>query len=163
MESADEIFAVRGIYLRLAADRRIDLRQERRRRLNIPHAALDAGRRKARKIADHPAPNRDHRMVALDPEIEKRVAYAFKLGEALGGLARGHVDWGAKKQALCGKSASQFLGIGSHRLVGHDGEARVRQKLLKMIGSGGDKAAPNKNGVAPVSEFEIHAQPHSPS
>ena len=124
-EGADEILAVGGVDPRFPADRRIHLRQERRRRLNVSQAALDAGRREARKIADHPAPNRDHRMVALDSEIEKRVADAFKLGKALGGLAGGHVDRGAKKQAPCGKSASQVLGIGPDRLVGHDGEARV--------------------------------------
>jgi hypothetical protein len=55
VEGADHVLAQRVVDRRLAADRRIDLRQERRRYLQEGHPALVDRGGKAREIADHSA------------------------------------------------------------------------------------------------------------
>ena len=66
MKCAEQIFALRRIDPGLAADRRIDLRQQRGRHLHeIDAAAQDRGG-KAGEIADHAAAERDDEIVALD-------------------------------------------------------------------------------------------------
>ena len=71
MERADEILAVARIDRGLAADRGIDLRQQRRRHLHDVEAAPQDRGREARKIADHAAAERDDEVVALDARIEQ--------------------------------------------------------------------------------------------
>jgi hypothetical protein len=55
MKRADEVLARRRVDRRLAADRAVHLREQRRRDLNKPAAALQDRRRKANEIADHTA------------------------------------------------------------------------------------------------------------
>ena len=55
MERADHVLAVRMIDAGLAADGRVDLRQQRRRHLDVVDAALIAGGREAGHVADDAA------------------------------------------------------------------------------------------------------------
>ena len=74
MERADQVLAVARIDPGLAADRGIDLRQQRGRHLHDVEAAAQDRGGKAREIADHAAAERDHHVVALDARIEQPVA-----------------------------------------------------------------------------------------
>ena len=83
MERADQVLALAGVDRGLAADRRIDLRQQRRRHLHVVDAAPDQRRGKAGEIADHAAAERHHQIVALDPRRHQRVADALELAKLL--------------------------------------------------------------------------------
>ena len=87
MKRAEQILAVRRIDSGLAADRGIDLRQQRGRHLHEIDAAAQDRRGKAREVADHAAAERDHQIVALDLRRDQRFADLFKSGIALGALA----------------------------------------------------------------------------
>ena len=76
MEGADEILAAGMIDRRLAADRGIHLREQRRRHLHEVHAALVAGRDKAGQVADHAAAERQDRAVAREAVGDQYVEYA---------------------------------------------------------------------------------------
>ena len=74
VKRAEQILAVRRIDPGLAADRGIDLRQQRGRHLHeIDAAAQDRGG-KAGEIADHAAAERDDQIVALDLRRDQRFA-----------------------------------------------------------------------------------------
>ena len=67
VERADQVLAARVIDAGLAADRGIDLREQRRRHLHEVDAALVAGGREPGHVADHAAAERDHAGVAVQP------------------------------------------------------------------------------------------------
>ncbi len=87
MEGAEQVLALRRVDAGLAADRGIDLRQQRGRHLHEIDAAAHDRRRKAGEIADHAAAQRDHEIVALDLRGDQRLADLFEAGIALGPLA----------------------------------------------------------------------------
>ena len=66
MKRAEQVLALRRVDAGLAADGRVDLRQQRGRHLHEIDAAAQDRRGKAREIADHAAAERDHQIVALD-------------------------------------------------------------------------------------------------
>ena len=74
MEGADEVLAVARIDAGLAADRGIDLGQERRRHLHEAHAAPHDRGGETGEIADDAAAERHDEIAALDARIEDRVA-----------------------------------------------------------------------------------------
>ena len=88
MEGADEVLAVARVDAGLAADRGIDLREERGRHLHEAHAAAHDGGGEAREVADHAAAERDDEIAALDPRGEDRVADPLELAIGFRGLAR---------------------------------------------------------------------------
>ena len=57
VEGADEVLAGREVHADLAADRRVDLRQQRRRHLDERDAAQEGRGREARHVADDAAPD----------------------------------------------------------------------------------------------------------
>ena len=74
VECTDQVLACRGVDRGLAADRRIDLRQQGRRNLHEAAAALDDRAGEANQIADHPAAERNDMIRPLDTEFEQSVA-----------------------------------------------------------------------------------------
>ena len=86
IKGTDEVLARAGVDRRLAADRRIDLREQGRRDLNDRAAALDDGSRKAGDVADDAAAKRDDHFAAFDFESQKLVTQAFELRPVLGAL-----------------------------------------------------------------------------
>ena len=87
MKRAEQVFSLRRIDPGLAADRRIDLRQQRGRHLHEIDAAAQDRRGKAREIADHAAAERDHQIVALDLRRDQRLADPFEAGIGFRALA----------------------------------------------------------------------------
>ncbi len=78
MERADEILTLARIDSGLAADGRIDLRQQRGRHLHKVETAPRACSRKPCKIADHAATKRHDEIVAFDTRGDDRLANFFK-------------------------------------------------------------------------------------
>ena len=78
VKRAEQILALRRIDAGLAADRGIDLRQQRGRHLHEIDAAAQDRRGKAGEIADHAAAERDHQIVALDLRRDQRFADLFR-------------------------------------------------------------------------------------
>ncbi len=66
MKGADQVLAVPRIDAGLAADRGVDLRQQRRRHLHEIDAAAHARRGEAGEIADDAAAERNREIAALD-------------------------------------------------------------------------------------------------
>src|SRR5690606_28136140 len=87
VESADEVFAVARIDAGLAADRGIDLGEERGGDLDETHAAPGDGRRKAREVADHAAAKGDEDIVAFQPGGEDGVDGGLQVRPGFGGFA----------------------------------------------------------------------------
>ena len=83
VERADQVLAAGMVDAGLAADGRIDLREQRGRHLHERDAALVAGRREPGQIAHHPAAEREHRAVATeavgDQHVETRALLASVL------------------------------------------------------------------------------------
>ena len=73
MKRPDEVLAARVIDPGLAADRGIDLRQQRRRHLYEIDAALVTGRRKSGDVADDTAAECDDAGIAIQPGAHERV------------------------------------------------------------------------------------------
>ncbi len=89
MKRADEILARRQIDAGLAADRRIDHREQGRRHLHEGDAAHPAGRAETGEIADHAAAEREDRRIAARLHRRKRVEHARDRIESLVRLAVG--------------------------------------------------------------------------
>ena len=80
---------MRRIDAGLAADRGIDLRQQRCGNLDETHAPPQAGGGKAGEVADHAAAERDQKIAALHARCEGRLAKLSEMGVILGRFARG--------------------------------------------------------------------------
>ena len=87
MKRAEQVLALRRVDAGLAADRGIDLGQKRSRHLHEIDAAAQDRRRKAGEIADHPAAERNHQIVALDLRRDQRLRDLFETGISLRHLA----------------------------------------------------------------------------
>src|SRR5262245_51345824 len=87
MEGTDQVLARGVIDCGLAADGCVYLREQRRWHLYPGHAALPAGRREAREIADDAAAEREHRRVAAAASGGEPVEDRAHLVERLVALA----------------------------------------------------------------------------
>src|SRR5262249_18292934 len=90
MERPDEVLAVVRIDCGLAADRGIDLRQQRGGNLDIVETTADNRGGKAGEIADDAAAERYHDISALDARGNQRFADSLEHREAFRSLARWH-------------------------------------------------------------------------
>ncbi len=77
------------VHAGLAADRRVHLRQQRRRQLHEVDAALVAGRGEPRDVAHHAAAERQHRAVPVHARRDQRVEHPGHRRERLVFLAIG--------------------------------------------------------------------------
>ena len=82
MKGADQVLAVPRIDRGLAADRGIDLRQQRGRYLHVVETAADDRGGEAGEIADHAAAERHHEVAALDARGDQRLADGFEHAES---------------------------------------------------------------------------------
>ncbi len=87
VERPDQVLAARMIDAGLAADRRVDLREQRRRHLDDADAAHVDRRGEAREVADHAAAERDHHALAVRAVLDQRIEDARHAVPALGALA----------------------------------------------------------------------------
>ena len=94
VERPDEVLALGQVDPGLAADRRVDLGDERRRHLDEPDAAqVDRGEEPGR-VAERAATDRDEDLAAIDPERGQLAGGGLDDGQPLGGLALGQQDRG---------------------------------------------------------------------
>ena len=87
VKRADQVLAALVIDARLAADRRIDLCQQRRRHLHEADAAHEDRGGKTRDIADHAATQRDDEALAIRATIDQRIENRRHRRPVLVGLA----------------------------------------------------------------------------
>src|ERR671934_260648 len=94
VEGADHVLAARMVDGGLAADGRVDLREQRGRYLHEAHAALVDRRGKAGEVADDAAAKSDDGSVAAEARREQFLKNAVERGPALRALAILHDDFG---------------------------------------------------------------------
>ena len=75
MEGADEILAAGVVDTGLAADRGVDLREQRRGNLRVGNAALIAGGRETRDVAHHASAECHHGRIAVEFLPHQRVEH----------------------------------------------------------------------------------------
>ena len=106
MKGANKIFAARRIDPGFAADARVDLSQQRGRNLNEAYASAKSRGAKSCQVADHPAPERNDNVPALDARLDQRVGDPGEFGVRLGRFARRANDRGRTKAGVaqaCGQ------------------------------------------------------------
>ena len=156
MEGADQVLAVLGIDRGLAADRGIDLRQQRGRHLHVVETAAHHGGREAGEIPDHAAAERDHEIAALDARRDQRLADLLEHRKALGALARRHghdrgADAAQRERSLRGREMmAGDRGVGDHRRLG------ARPQRRHAGAERGQRAAADHDLVAARTERDIH-------
>jgi hypothetical protein len=89
VERPDEVLALRQVDAGLAADRRVDLREQRGRHLQHRDPTPVRRRREAREVADDPAADGDDEVVAGQRHLGGGTPDAREDVHALGGLAVG--------------------------------------------------------------------------
>src|SRR6266851_3651338 len=90
MKGADQILARRQIHRGLAADRSINLREQRGGYLNEGHAAQVRSRRETREIADHASAERDDRVGPFEAGLAEESQRPLKRAQRLEALAVFH-------------------------------------------------------------------------
>ena len=142
VEAADQILAGLRIDRGLAADRRIDLRQQSGGHLDEVAAAFQDRGGKADQIADHAAAQRDDMVAAFDFQREQRVEQLFQMAPALGLFARWQDDrfdrdvGGAQAGVEAGQLGLGHIGVGDDdqaplaRIGGEDGAGAVERALF---------------------------------
>ena len=88
VEGADEVLALRRVDPGLAADRAVDLGEERRRKLHEADAPAQDRGGEAGEITDHPAAEGHHQVVAADLLGDQPLHRALEAGPALRRLPR---------------------------------------------------------------------------
>ena len=155
MEGADEILARRRIDRRLAANRRIDLREQRRRHLDeLAAAPQDAGG-KAGQVADDTAAERHHRVAALHPQLQQPLGEVFERRPVLGGFAgrqddlvnrqtRRRQPGGERRQVQC-----RDMGIRHHR------ESPARCQPAEQRRGIAEQAGSDMDGIGAVAQRHV--------
>ncbi len=142
----------------LAADRGIDLRQQRRRHLDETDAAHVTRCRKTRDVADHAATERDHRGVALCARLDEPIENRLHRGQGLVRLAVGQRD---ARDVAAFEVREQLVQIERlHGLVRND-EAVVATQMLAKVEVAAEQAATDNNGIAAVPEFDSEGGRHA--
>ena len=159
MERPDEIFSVRRVDAGLAADARIDLRQERGRDLDEPHAASQRGCAEAGQIANDPAAERDHDVASFDARRDQRVGDAREFGIGLRRLA-GRADDRCRGEPGFGEAClhpaeieRRDMSVGDDRTFGPGRDACDFQPSLV------DHAAADDNRVGARAERHLDLSP----
>jgi hypothetical protein len=130
MERAEQVLALRRVDAGLAADRGIDLRQQRGRHLHEIDAAAQDRRRKAGEIADHAAAERNHQIVALDPGRDQRLGDLFETGIGLRTSPSSTTDARGRMPASASDARSAPASA-LPRAVGDDGGAHARAQARR--------------------------------
>ena len=139
----------------LAADRRIDLGQQRSRDLHVIYSAPHCGRGEAGEIADHAAAERNDKIAALDARCDDRLADLLEYAKALRSLPNRNDD-AARWHAGFGKRG--FDGgevITRDILVGDNGGFGTRAQRCNAGAERCDQAAPDDDVVAAVAERDL--------
>ena len=92
VERAHEVLALGQVHRRLAADRRVDLGDERRRDVDHGHAAEVGRGEEAGRVAERPAADRHERVAALDAQAGQLAGRRLHARQALRRLAARQQD-----------------------------------------------------------------------
>ena len=153
VERADHVLAQRVVDRGLAADRRVDLRQQRRGHLHEGHAAHVAGRGEAGHVADHAAAQREQHRPAVAGGAQQRVVDALERRGVLEGFAVGQLD----RQHPCVVRRQRRLQPGGvQRPDGGVGDDH-RGLRLRQAGPGGgivQQAGADQDVVAAIAQLD---------
>ena len=158
VKRADQVLAARVIHARLAAHRRIHLREQGRRHLHEIHAALVAGGRKTGHVPHHSAAERDHAGVAVHPSLHQRVEDAPGHLERLVLLA---VRQPHARHPAAFERAEQSIEVQrADDLVGHDqhvARGDGARELARVV----DQPRADQDRVASFAEVDRQSLHHS--
>ena len=161
VEGTDEVLAARMVHAGLAADRRVDLREQRGRHLHEADAALVAGGGEARHVADHPAAQGDDEIVAREAVGDQRVDDARDGVERLVALAVGQHDLEERRGIRTARGRPSRLQARrmerSHDVVGDHrdlaGTARTAEQRTEQRGVA-QQAVADEDRVGAVAESD---------
>ena len=144
-----------GVDAGLAADRGIDLRQERGRHLDEVHAAPHDACRETGEVADHAAAERNDRVAAFEPRGKHAVHDVLKCRETLGLLAGRQCD-GDIADAGRVEAGSQCRKMrGGDVLVGDHSHANAGQARRDLVAGTLDQAVADQDVVGALAEPDI--------
>ena len=155
MECADEILAGGVVDRRLAADRGVDLCEQRGRQLRAGDSSLPRRRREAGDVADDAAAEREHGAVTVDARSSEPVVNPSERVERLGRLAIGEDAFLERAAHECGAQPRQVEG--RHGRVADDEQAaggKVRFEEAPI----GEESLANVDRVAARAEFDRQCQ-----
>jgi len=154
VKGADHVLAERVVDAGLAADRRVHLRQQRRRHLGEGDAALVGRRGKARDVADDAAAERHDRGVAARAALQHARADALEGRQVLVLLAVLNLDDNGVKGRRRRQRLQQRIEIQRRDdIVGDDDRAPRRKAFAQISAGAGQQTAPDVHRVAPVGQF----------
>ena len=158
MKGADQVLAVARVDAGLAADRAVDLGEQRGRHLHAVQPAQQDGCGKSGKIADHPAAERHDRSGPVDAMIEQPLQQVAELRHALRCLTGGQDDAatgdaGALQTAL----QNPEMRCGGEVGVGDDDRIRPAQHRRQLRSGTRQQAAAYHDVVAALAEADGEA------
>jgi len=146
VECTDHVLAQRVIDRGLAADRGIDLRQQRGRHLHEVDAALVDRGREAGEVADHPAAERHQQAAPVEALAQQPLEDAIERLPILVGLAIGKADRherrgaGQRRGEPCLVEPADRI-VGDHRDLPPPGETGQRIVARQQPGADQDRIA----------------------
>ena len=120
MKDADEVLALRRVDAGLAADRTVDLREQRRRDLNEANAATQDAGGKAGKIADDAAAERHDEVAAFETQFQQPLRQRCEIAKAFRRLAGLHHDRTGKEAFRLEAFFERREMVARNVFVGHD-------------------------------------------
>ena len=161
VKRADHVLAARVVDRRLATDRRVDLRQQRRRQLDERHAALVARRRETGHVADDTAAQRDQRRRTFATAFEQHVEDAVERLPVLEALAVGqhHLrDIDANVFQLLRQPLEIECG---DRRIADDGDLRLAQLREQKVGAR-EQPLPDMDRVRASGQGDLYSFHRAP-
>jgi hypothetical protein len=131
VERADQVLAERVIHTRLAANRGVDLREQRRGQLHAGDAAQVCRGRESGHVANHAAAERDERRAAIGLRLDEPVVDAGRCRQRLVLLAVGDEDRRLAAQR-CGQCRAVQTPHGGRRhdeSAGRRGRVAIEQRV----------------------------------
>ncbi len=154
VERADQILARRGVDRGLAADRTVDLRQQRGGQLHEAAAALEDRAGKAGQVADHAAAQREDMVAAFDTLIQQPVGQPGETVPALRCFA-GRDIVPARFDARGRKRiADGFAPVSARVGIGHDAGMALAQEGPGLRCQIGQQPVADTHFVAPAGQFD---------
>ena len=155
VKRTDQVLALRRIDPGFPADGRIDLRQQRGRRLHEIEAAAQNRCSKACEIADHTAAQCDHKIVALDLRRDQLLANLRHHAVAFGGLAAPDDDPRRRDARFRQRGFRSRKPVLRDRLVGDDRDPRAGPQRCDAGAELGQHMAPDHDLIGAVAKRDI--------
>ncbi len=155
-EGTDHVFAARVIDTGLAADRRIDLCQQRRRHLNEGHTALVRSGGEAGQVADHTTAQGNDRRATVAALGEQGVEDMTQRLPVLELLAIGQHDLG-QGHARSAQRYGELLQIQRRDCAIADDDRTWRPQLRSNQLGMAEQAATNMDGIGALAQTDIQA------